>query len=326
MPRELWGYIAKRALEAIPLFFFIIIVSFTLVHLAPGDPVVRMIGEGVSISPELYNKVRAEMGLDRPIYEQLLAYLQKVIQGDLGFSYFYNQPVANLIAERLLATLLLMFTAMSISSVIGILLGVVSSQKPYSKTDNFFTTLSLVGYSLPLFWTGQIFILVFAIGLGLLPAQGFVSLRTTLFGFDYVIDVLSHLVLPASTYALYSLALMTRLTRASMLETLRKDFILTARSKGLADRTVIFRHGLRNALLPVVTIMGINFGFMLAGSVLVETVFSWPGLGRLLYDAITGRDYTTVMGMLIIISTMVIISNLIVDIAYAYIDPRISHR
>jgi len=221
------------------------------------------------------------------------------------------------------ATLLLMGVAILYATIFGALFGVISSRRQYSATDNFFTLVSLIGYSMPVFWLGQILLILFGLQFPILPAQGLESLRESYTGFARALDILHHLVLPAFTLGLGYLAVDVRFTRASMIEVMSQDYIRTARAKGLSERAVFYKHALRNALIPLVTITGLNFGFLLAGAVLTETVFAWPGLGRLMYDSIYSRDYPVLMGMFVVISLMVIVVNLITDIVYSVLDPRI---
>ena len=256
---------------AIPLVLAVVVTNFVLIHVAPGDPIYFIAGEFGS--PEYYEMMRARFGLDRPIHERLLTYLTNVIQGDLGHSLVFRQPVIDIIVERIPATMLLMGTAISLSSLIGIALGVTSSLKPYSIGDNVATCISLVGHSLPVFWLAQMLLIVFALHLGLFPATGMTSLQFEYSGIEHVLDIIYHLALPAASLSISSLALVTRLTRSSMLETLREDYVMTARAKGLNERRVVYVHALRNALLPVVTVSGMRVGFMLAGAVLTETVY-----------------------------------------------------
>lgn len=310
-------------LQAIPMFFMVITINFIIIHAAPGDPVIALAGEKADI--EYLEMLTVRYGLDKPVHEQLLIYISIVLQGDLGFSYYYEQPVLNLILERMPATLLLMLTAMVFATLLGIGLGVIASKKPYSIKDSIISFVYLIGYSVPTFWLGIILILVFGLRLNLFPIYGMTSPRETYTGIHYVLDVAYHLVLPAFTCSMVYVALYTRLTRGCMLEVLTEDFITTARAKGLDENKVVYRHALKNALLPVITVVGMNTGFLFAGAVLTETVFAWPGLGRLLYQSLYARDYPMLMGILVVISASVIIANLITDIIYSYLDPRIRY-
>jgi peptide/nickel transport system permease protein len=317
-------FLIRRILQAIPLILAVIVLNFFIIHLAPGDPAEILAGE--MATPEWIEKTRKDFGLDKPLFEQLLIYVGKALRGDLGYSYTFRQPVLLLIAERVPATLLLMGTALIIAVVMGIVLGVISSKKPYSLFDNFVTSASLAGYSIPIFWLGQVLMLLFVLWLPLFPVGGMTSLRQEYTGILYVADVLRHLLLPALTLSTWYLAIIFRLTRSTMLQVLREDFIVLARSKGLDENTVFYRHALKNGLLPIVTFVGMTIGLMLGGAVLTETVFGWPGLGRLMYVSMFARDYPVLLGILIFVSTTVILSNLITDIVYALVDPRISYK
>jgi len=316
--------VARRIVQAIPLIFIVITINFIIVHTAPGDPTYILLGEAAT--KEYVEAMRARFGLDKPLYLRYFVYVSNVIQGDLGYSLLRAQSVSSLIVERLPATLLLIFSAMCISVVSGVFLGVTASEKPYSLRDNLATGIALLGVSTPTFWLGQMLLIILAVYTGLFPASGLMTLRTELRGLDRVLDILHHLVLPAVTLAAFHLAFITRLTRASMLEVLGQDFIITARSKGLDERAVTYRHGLRNALLPVTTYVGLSLGLLFAGAILTESVFAWPGMGTLLFDSLRLRDYPVLMGVFIFVSIMVIISNLIVDILYGVLDPRIRSR
>jgi peptide/nickel transport system permease protein len=313
--------IARRIIEAIPLIFVVITINFLIVHTAPGDPTHILLGEATT--KEFVEAMRARFGLDKPLYMQYFLYISSVVQGDLGYSLLRAQSVSALIMERLPATLLLIFSAMLISVIAGIFLGVTASKKPYSLRDNIATSIALFGVSTPTFWLGQMLMIALAIYAGLFPVTGLRTLRIELLGLDNVLDILHHLALPAITLALFHLAFITRLTRASMLEVLGQDFIVTARAKGLDDQTVTYRHGLRNALLPVTTYTGLSIGLLFAGAIMTETVFAWPGMGTLLYDSLRLRDYPVLLGIFIFVSVMVIVSNLVVDVLYSYLDPRI---
>jgi peptide/nickel transport system permease protein len=313
--------IVRRVILAIPLIFIVITINFVIVHTAPGDPTHILLGEAAT--KEFVEAMRAKFGLDKPLYMQYLLYISSVVQGDLGYSILRAQSVSALITERLPATLLLIFSAMCISILVGIFLGVTASRKPYSLRDNVATGIALFGVSTPTFWLGQMLMIALAIYAGLFPVSGLRSLRIELLGLDRVLDILHHLALPAITLSAFHLAFITRLTRASMLEVLGQDFIVTARAKGLDDRTVTYGHGLRNALLPVTTYTGLSIGLLFAGAIMTETVFAWPGMGTLLYDSLRLRDYPVLLGIFIFVSVMVVVSNLVVDVLYSYLDPRI---
>ena len=325
MDREvtsIFGYVVRRLLQAIPLILGIIVINFGLIHLAPGDPIATLVGE-FQVSPEYIANIKKEYGLDQPLPAQLLFYVLNILKGDFGYSFSFKEPVLDVILERVPATFLLMMGAIVYSTLCGVVFGVISSRKQYSHTDHFLTLLSLVGYSLPVFWLGQILLIVLSLKFPLFPAQGMQNLREPLMGMGYWTDLLHHLVLPSFVLGLSYLAINTRFTRASMIEVMSADYIRTARAKGLSERIVMYKHALRNALLPLVTLTGLNFGFLLAGAVLTETVFAWPGLGRLMYDSIYTRDYPVLMGMFIFISVGVILANIVTDLLYSVLDPRI---
>ena len=317
-------YILRRVLQVIPLIFGVIIINFTIIHLAPGDIALMLAGEDAS--PEYVETLRTRFGLDKPIHEQLLIYISNVVRGDLGYSFANRSPVVKCILERVPATVLLIFCSMLFSITVGVLLGVNASKRPYSRADNATTIGSLLGYSIPNFWLGMILMLVFSLSLGIFPVQGMFTVGVDMVGLERWIDIARHIVLPALVLGTSQVALYARLTRASMLDVLDQDYIITARAKGCNDRAVIFDHALKNALLPVVTMIGLNLGFVLTGATLTETVFAWPGIGRLMYDSIFRRDYPVLMGIFIIVSISVILASLLTDIIYAYLDPRIRYE
>ncbi len=320
------GVIGKRLIYAVMLILAVVVLNFLLVHMAPGDPAEAIAGEMGGATQEILDDIRRSYGLDKPLYEQLYIYLGRVVQGDLGQSFYYNAPVTDLILGRLGPTLLLVLTSLAFAITVGTLLGVLASRNPTGLFSNVVTVLALVGYSAPVFWTGIVLVIVFAFVLPIFPISGMSDI--TLEGGVVVqtLDVARHLVLPAFTLGIIYLAQYSRLARASMLEVLGADYIRTARAKGLSERVVIGKHALRNAVLPVITIAGLQFGGLISGAVLVETVFSWPGLGTLAFDAILGRDYPTILGILFFSAMLVIIANILTDLCYRLIDPRIKTR
>lgn len=318
-------YLLRRLLYLVPLLLGAVTIVFVLVHMAPGNPVDYIIGES-GADKEMIARLTADMGLDRPLYIQLLRYLGQVATGNLGYSFVSNMPVLELILDRLPATLLLMASQLVFSISLGVGLGVLSARRPNSLLDNSITVFSLASFAVPVFWLGQLLILGFGYYLDWLPIQGMVDLRAGYTGFDLVLDVARHMVLPVLTLTLYNLALILRLTRGSMLEVVGQEYVKVARAKGLSENTVMIKHALRNALLPVVTVVGLEFRALIAGAVLTETVFAWPGLGRLTFDAIHARDYPLLMGMFIFISVLVAVGNLVTDLLYALLDPRIRYR
>jgi peptide/nickel transport system permease protein len=322
---SLSGFALKRGLQAIPLILAVIIFTFILIHLTPGDPTFVLTGQ--EASPEFIKEVRASYGLDRPLLEQLAIYLVRVLQGDLGYSYFFGEPVLGVILSRMPNTLLLMGIGLTFASVLGVILGVISARRVYAISDNVITVLSLIGYSLPVMWFGQALVLIFSIHFRLFPAAGMMSFGWSLTNpLDHALDLLWHLALPVLVIGTFQLALITRMTRASLLEVLSKDFIITARAKGLKENVVLYKHALKNALPPIIAILGVNVGTMFAGAILTETVFSWPGMGRFLYDSIFRRDYPAITGLFIVITIAVVVANFAADVAQAYFDPRVRLR
>jgi len=318
-------YLISRLLQGIALVLAVVVLNFVLVHAAPGDPVETIAGASGGMSEELKAELRTQYGLDRPLPVQLAVYLGKVVRGDLGHSYFFNVPVSGLIAERVPATLLLVLASVLVAFLAGTALGVLSSRKPNGPLSQAITVLSLVGFAAPVFWTGIMLVILFASVVPLFPVSGMrdvesLSSAESLAG---LVDVLHHLVLPTLTLALVYLAQYSRLARASMLDVLGSDFIRTARAKGLAEGVVLYKHALRNAVLPVITILGLQFGNVMAGAILVETVFNWPGLGRLAFESVLRRDYPTILGVLLFSSVVVVIMNQLTDLAYRLVDPRI---
>lgn len=318
-------FILRRLAEAVPLLLAVIVVNFLIIHLAPGDPINALIGD-FPAPPEYVEQIRKQFGLDQPLWKQLLDYVTTVLQGDLGYSFANRRPVWELLVERLINTLLLTVSALIFATAVGVMLGISAARHPRSWRDNALTSAALFGFSIPVFWLGQVLILFFAVKLDWLPAQGMVSTRETYTGLAYARDVAAHLILPALALSLRYLVSTARLTRASMLEAMGSDYIITARAKGVRASRVLYLHALPNALLPVVTSVGYNFGYVLAGSALVETVFSWPGLGRLLYDAMLARDTPVILGIFLVGASAAVIANLVTDLAYGWLDPRIRQR
>ena len=316
-------FVIRRAIQALLLILILIVVNFILIHLAPGDPVHLLAGQ--SGDEKYYEFIRAKFGLNQPLTTQLWIYLSNILRGDLGYSLGYQQPVLGVIVTRIPATLLLTISAVLISSVAGVLLGVEAARRENSPTDRAINAFALVGYSVPSFSVGHLLLIVFALRLGLFPTQNLSSATQNLAGVAYGLDVLSHLVLPVTTLAVVYIAQIMRLTRTSMLNVLGENFVIAARAKGLSEGRVLYGHALRNALLPIVTVVGHDFGMLLSGAVLVETVFAWPGLGRLMLDALAMRDYPVLMGLFLMISVSVILVNFIVDLTYSALDPRIRY-
>ncbi len=312
-----------RLIQGTLLVLAVVVLNFVLVHAAPGDPVETIAGASGGMSPELMAQLRTQYGLDKPLVVQLGVYLAKVLHGDLGYSYFFNLPVSALILDRVPATLLLVLSAVLLAFGLGTALGVLSSRKPNGVLSQFITVLSMVGFAAPVFWMGIMLVILFASIWPILPVSGMRAIDSSGGGLADVADVTQHLILPTVTLSLVYLAQYSRLARSSMLDVLGSDFIRTARAKGLPERVVLYKHALRNALLPVVTVLGLQFGNVLAGAILVETVFNWPGLGRLAFESVLRRDYPTILGILLFASIVVVVMNGLTDLAYRLIDPRI---
>jgi peptide/nickel transport system permease protein len=317
------SFVTQRLIKAVIVLLAIIVLNFFLIRAAPGDPAVVMAGEAGATDELFVAQLREKFGLDRPMHEQLFLYVKGIASFDLGFSFRQQMPVSKLIMDRLPATLLLTGTAFVISLGLGVLLGGMAARRAGRWTDSAITALALVFYATPLFWVALMLVLLFSVQLDWLPSFGFETVGSGYTGLRYVLDVAAHLVLPAITLGLFFMATYTRMTRASMLEVSRLDFIKTARAKGLQDGVIQRRHVLRNALLPVVTLAGLQAGTLVGGAVLTETVFAWPGIGRLMYDALLQRDYNLLLGVFIVSSAMVLIFNLVTDLIYRLVDPRI---
>lgn len=312
-----------RVVNAVLLLLAVVIMNFCLIHLAPGDPAQVIAGEMGGASPEVLATIRAQYGLDQPFGTQLANYVSRAATGDLGYSFYFNQPVASLILERLPATVLLMAAALTFAAIVGTLLGVLAAYRPRGRGSLLVTIVSLAGHAAPVFWSGLLLLLLFASVLPLFPIAGMTDVTRPLSGIDYVLDVAHHLVLPAFTLGLVYLAQYSRQSRTSMIDVLGADYIRTARAKGLPERRVVLKHALRNALIPVVTLIGLQFAQLLAGAVLVETVFGWPGMGRLVLESILRRDHPTLLGVLVVSALLVMVANLLTDLAYRLVDPRI---
>jgi peptide/nickel transport system permease protein len=314
---------AKQVLYAIILLFAVIILNFLLIQAAPGDAVTAMIGDMGGATPEMIAKLRADYGLDQGLFTQLRRYIFKMVQGDLGLSYTHHQPVLDLILDHLPATILLVASALLLALTIGTMLGIIAAQKPNSLLNHIVTVISLSGLASPVFWTGIILLLLFSYYFPIFPAFGMKTVGFRGAMLERWLDILRHLFLPAITLASVHIAVYSRIARASMLDVLGADYIRTARSKGLSERVVVYKHALKNALLPVVTMAGLQFGQLIAGAVVVETVFSWPGIGQLALNAIFRRDYPLLLGILFFSVLMVVVCNLLTDLSYRILDPRI---
>lgn len=316
-------FLFQRLVKAVLVVIGVVVLNFVLIHLAPGDPATVLAGEAGAGDEKFIAQLRAQFGLDQPFYWQLWTYLKGVLTGDLGYSYRNQVPVAELIMERLPATLLLTASAFIFSLVLGVVLGVVAAYRRGSVTDSVVMTGALVFYATPLFWVALMAVLVFSIHLDWLPPFDMESIGAGYTGWARVVDIAHHLVLPTVTLGLFFTAIYTRLTRASMLEVMSLDFVKTARAKGVPKGQIIRRHVLRNAILPVFTFASVQAGQLVGGAVLTETVFAWPGIGRLMFDALMQRDYPVLLGVFLVTATMVVIVNLVTDLLYRVVDPRI---
>lgn len=320
------SYLLRRVLMIVPVVLCIAAMNFILLHLAPGDAAEIIAGQSGHGSVEFVAELRKEFGLDRPLYEQFGRFVFKLLSFDLGYSFVQATPVAALIADRLPATVLLMASALLMSMSAGVVLGVAAARRRGTIKDGLISLMALLAFAVPTFWLGLMLIVLFSIHLNVLPSGGMVDVTAGLTGWRYAVDVTWHLVLPALTLALFYLAVYTRVMRASMLEVYGLEYIITARAKGLTEPVIAWRHAARNAILPVVTLAGVQFGHLLGGSILIETVFGWPGLGRLVFDALGQRDLNTLLGILFVSSVVVVVVNLLTDLMYALLDPRIAHK
>ena len=319
-------FVVRRLLHLIPVVLAIAALNFLLIKMAPGDAADILAGQMGHATLEFTEQLRRSFGLDLPLVEQFLVYMGRLATLDLGVSFIQGVPVLDLILDRLPATLVLMVAAIVLAVGVGVLLGVSAARRRGTWLDNAISVSALVVYATPSFWLGLMLIVLFSIMLDLLPSGGMMQIGAGKAGVALVLDVARHLILPAATLGLFYVAIYTRLMRAAMLEVYDLDFITTARAKGLSEGVIAWTHAFRNALLPVVTLAGVQVGHLLGGSVLVETVFGWPGLGRLVFDALLQRDLNLLLGILFISSVVVVIANLIVDLLYGFLDPRIVHK
>ncbi len=306
----MFSYILRRILMLVPVLFGVTLISFFLLHMVPGDPAELL--AGLEASKEDVDRIRTEYGLDQPLAVQYLRFVGSAVRGDLGISIQSRHPVFTLLLQRLAFTLQLSLVSILVASAIGLVAGIISATRQYSAFDTASMLGALFGISMPIFWLGLLLILVFAVRLHWLPSGGTGTLR--------------HLILPAIALGSASAAVIARMTRASMLEVARQDYIRTARATGYRESVVVFRHALKNAMIPVLTVFGLEFGYMLGGAVLTETVFALPGIGRLLVEGIFARDYPVVQGAMIAVATTFVLVNLLTDVAYAFFDPRIRYE
>lgn len=317
------GFLLGRAAKAVLILAGVIALNFVLLRLAPGDPASILAGDQGAADPAFVEELRRDLGLDRSMPEQLWLYAKALAQFDFGTSYREQRPVIDIVAERLPATLLLTLTAFAFALIAGIALGSLAARKAGSILDTVLTTVSVAFFAMPLFWTGLMSILIFSVWLDLLPSYGMLTVGAGNVGLSAVLDVAWHLVLPALSLGLFYMAIYMRVTRAAVLEVMDRDFVRTARAKGLRSGKIWRRHIVRNALLPIITFASLQAGHLIGGSILVETVFAWPGIGRLAFDALLQRDYNLLLAIFFISSTVVIAINLVADFLYVMADPRI---
>lgn len=322
-PSQLATFLLRRAGKSVLVILAIVVCNFLLIHAAPGDPASVIAGQSGSADPQFMAQLRHQFGLDQPLYLQLFVYLRSVLTLNLGFDHRQQVAVATLILDRLPATLLLTGTAFLIAITGGVTLGALAARRVGRWTDSAITTLALAFYATPLFWVGLMLVLLFSVTLEWLPSFGMTDPSVDLHGPALWLDVGRYLILPSLTLGLFYLAVYARLTRATMLEVADQDFVKTARAKGVPEGRVLRAHVLRNALLPVITFAGIQAGQLVGGSILVETVFAWPGIGRLAFDALLARDYQVMLGVFFVTSVLVVLFNLLTDLIYAAVDPRV---
>ena len=318
-----WAFLAKRVAYGALAMLAIAIINFFLLKLAPGDAAEALAGQAGTADPAYIAQLRAQFGLDQPLLSQLWAFLVRLATLDLGYSYVFNERVSVLIFSRMPATLMLMGAAIVIAVIGGIVFGVTAARYANRWPDRVISFLALLLYGTPPYWIGLMMILIFAVTLGWTPTSGMENVLAFNTGWDRVVDIAHHLILPALAQSIFYLAIYIRLVRAGMLEVLSLDFIRVARAKGISERRLSYRHALRNAVLPLVTVVGTNVGNFLGGAVLTETVFSWPGVGRLMFDAMFQRDLNLLLSILVLSSFFVILANLIVDLLYAVINPTV---
>jgi peptide/nickel transport system permease protein len=317
------AYVLRRLLQAVPVVLAIILLNFLLLHLAPGDAAQVLAGEAGSATPEYMAQLRQRFGLDRPLAVQLVLYLKQMLVLDLGFSFRHSMPVLDLILARLGPTLLLMLTTLVLSVSVGVALGLLAASRAGTWQDTVISVLALVSYATPLFWVGLMLIVIFSVKLDWLPTSGMETVGAFHEGGARVLDIGRHLILPALSLSLFYLALYARLMRAAVLEQAGMDYVTTARAKGLNELRITLTHVLRNAVLPVVTVAGVQVGGLLGGSVVVESVFAWPGLGLLAFQSLFARDFNLLLGIFFLSACLVVALNLAVDVVHTLLDPRI---
>lgn len=318
-------YIAKRLLTGFIVVLIVVVLTFVLVHIAPGDPI-RILAGKDNPSPEMIKALQQKYGLDKPIYAQLISYMKNIARGDLGTSILHNQPVSKMIMDRMGPTILLALTGAILAVVLGTLLGLYTARHSGTKIDAVLSYISYFFYSMPSFWLGLMLILIFASWLKLLPTSGMVNLRAPSTGIGYVLDVLKHLVLPVSTLTFIQIPIYFKIFKSSIIQVMTEDFITTFRATGMDDKIIFNKYVFKNAILPTITVFGINLAYIVSGAALIETVFAWPGTGRLMLEAIMRRDYPLLMAIYLIMSVSIAVVMIVVDIIYACVDPRIRYQ
>lgn len=316
-------YIVSRSIQAFFLILIVIIINFVIIVSAPGDPVRFVAGDIAVSSPEVVNYLRSRWGLDRPIHERLFIYISNILRGDLGYSYRYSEPVANLILERLPVTLLLTITSNLFAFALGVFLGLRAARNAGGKRDTALTLASFFLWSAPSFWLGIVLMMIFSVNLRILPATGLMDVRNPKEGFWLYLDIAYHSILPILTLTLVTFPLYYKIVRDTVIQQASEDYVYTYRAIGFSDDVIYRKYIFRNSIIPPVTVFAIHLGFAVAGAALIENVFGWPGVGRLLLDAISFRDYPLVLGIYVIVASTVVLANLITDVLYAYLDPRI---
>lgn len=316
-------YILRRLLQMIPVIIVISILLFCLVQAMPGDPVQAYLGMNSKVRPEIVEQLREKLGLNGPLYKQYLIWMKRMLSGDFGESIMYKRQVSDVIGTFIWNTFLLNIVTFILSFAISIPVGIICAVKQYSRTDNFWTVFSLIGISMPSFFFGLLLIFGFAVNLKIFPISGMVTAGSEYTGLAHVMDVGKHMFLPVTVFTIGSMASLVRYVRNSMLEVVKQDYIRTARSKGLSEKVVIYKHAFRNALIPIITLIGIYIPFLFTGSVITERIFVWPGIGRVLYEAVLMRDYNMVMTLNMFFAILMLSGNLLQDIGYALVDPRV---
>ncbi|NBB69601.1 MAG: ABC transporter permease subunit [Alphaproteobacteria bacterium] len=311
------GFLARRVAATIPVLLFVAVFVFAMLRLTPGDPAAVLAGDNAT--PQQIEEIRAQLGLDEPVWTQFAIYAARLLQGDLGVSYFFNQPVTDLIAQRIEPTLSLALVTILLTVVVAVPLGTLAAYRHGSWLDRLVMGFSVAGFSIPVFVLGYLLIWIFAVELRWLPVQGFTSITDGLWPF------LERMILPASALSVIYIALIARIARASVLEVLGEDYVRTARAKGLAELAVVVRHALRNAAVPIVTVIGVGIALLIGGVVVTESVFNIPGLGRLTVDAVLARDYPTIQAVILLFSFLYVLINLLIDLTYLVLDPRIRY-